>query len=144
VISSVKTETGTFSKARPNPDVPRVLLVEDEQPIRDIIVPWLFRDGFDCREAADGRAAMELLASGTKINLVLSNLLLPLVDGFTLLLHVKGHYPRIPFAFVTAVHDSEVLEEVMRHGADSYLLKPFLEQEFLTLVRRTLGKPPRR
>jgi CheY-like chemotaxis protein len=144
LISSVKTETGTFSKTRPNPDLPRVLLVEDEQPIRDIIVRWLFRDGFDCREAADGRAAMELLAAGTRINLVLSNLLLPLVDGFTLLLHVKQNYPCIPFAFVTAINDSQVREEVMRSGADGYLLKPFSEQEFLTLVRSTIGKPPRR
>ncbi len=115
----------------------------DEQPIRDIIVPWLFRNGFDCREAADGRAAMELLAAGTRINLVLSNLLLPLVDGLTLLLHVKQHYPHIPFAFVTAIHDTEVRDEVMRNGADGFLLKPFTEQEFLALVRRTVGKPPR-
>src|SRR5271165_3580770 len=134
LISSVKNETGTLAKARPNPDLPRVLLVEDEQPIRDIIVPWLFRDGFDCREAADGRAAIKLLAAGTRINLVLSNLLLPLVDGFTLLLHVKQQYPRIPFAYVTAINDSQVREEVMRNGADGYLLKPFTEQEFLTLV----------
>ncbi len=144
LISSVKSETGTLAKARPNPDLSRVLLVEDEQPIRDIIVPWLFRDGFDCREAADGRAAIELLAAGTRINLVLSNLLLPLVDGFTLLLHVKQHYPRIPFAYVTAINDSQVREEVMRNGADGYLQKPFTEQEFLALVRRTIGKHPRR
>lgn len=84
LISSVKNETGILAEARPNPDLPRVLLVEDEQPIRDIIVPWLFRDGFDRREAADGGAAIERLAAGTRINLVLSNLLLPLVDGLTL------------------------------------------------------------
>jgi hypothetical protein len=69
LISSVKDETEILAKARPNPDLPRVLLVEDEQRIRDIIVPWLFRDGFDCREAADGRAAMGLLAAGTRVNL---------------------------------------------------------------------------
>lgn len=118
LTSSVKNETGTLAKARPHPDLPRVLLVEDEQPMRDIVVPWLFRDGFDCREAADGRAAMDLLAARTRINLVLSNLLLPLVDGFTLLLHVKQHYPRLPFAYVTAIRDSQVREEVMRNGAD--------------------------
>ena len=144
LINSVKTETGTLAKVRPSADLPRVLLVEDEQPIRDIVVPWLFRDGFDCREAADGRAAMDLLAAGTRINLVLSNLLLPLVDGFTLLLHVKQHYPRIPFAYVTAINDAPVREAVMRYGADGYLLKPFTEEEFLALVRRTIGKPPRR
>ncbi len=143
LFKSIKTETGTVAKARPNPDPPRVLLVEDEQTIRDIIVPWLFRNGFDCREAADGRAAMELLAAGTRIDLILSNLLLPLVDGLTLLRHVKQQYPRLPFAFVTAINDSQVREETMRNGADGYLLKPFTELEFLALVRSTVGKPPR-
>jgi CheY-like chemotaxis protein len=144
LITSVKSETGTVAKARPNPDLPRILLVEDEQPIRDIIVPLLFRDGFDCREAVDGRAAMDLLATGTRVNLVLSNLLLPVVDGFTLLLHVKQRYPRIPFAFITGVHDAQVREEALREGADGYLLKPFTENEFLSLVRGAIGKPPRR
>jgi CheY-like chemotaxis protein len=143
LIYSVKTGTGTLAKTRPIRDLPRVLLVEDEQPIRDVIVPWLFRDGFDCREAADGRAAIDLLAGGTRVDLVLSNLLLPLVDGFELLLHVKQHFPRIPFAFVTAINDSQVRDEVMLNGADGFLLKPFTEQEFLALVRRTIGKPPR-
>ena len=76
-MSTIRTETETLATTRGNPDLPRVLLVEDEQAIRDIIVPWLFADGFDCREAADGRAAMDLLASGIRINLVLSNMLLP-------------------------------------------------------------------
>ena len=144
MIPSVNSETGTLAKVILDPDRPRVLLVEDEQPIRDIIVPWLFEDGFDCREAADGRAAMELLAAGTRINLVLSNLLLPLVDGFTLLLHVKQNYPRIPFAFVTAINDSQVREAVMRNGADGFLLKPFNKQECLELVRGTIATPPRK
>ena len=143
MIYSVKNETRPLAKTPPNARRPRVLLVEDEQPIRDIIVPWLFKDGFDCREAADGRAAMDLLAGETKVNLVLSNLLLPLVDGFALLLHVKQHHPRIPFAFITAVHDLQVREEVMCRGADGYLLKPFTEEQFLTFVRDTLGRPSR-
>src|SRR5262249_49568635 len=125
-------------------DLPRILLVEDEQPIRDIIVPWLLKNGFDCREAADGRSAKELLATGTRIDLVLSNLLLPLVDGLTLLQHVKQQHPRVPFAFVTAINDSQVREVTMREGADGFLLKPFTEQEFLTLVHSTIGKPPQR
>ena len=140
----VKTETGVISRESPKGELPRVLLVEDEQPIRDIIVPWLFRDGFDIREAADGRAAIDLLATGTRINLVLSNLLLPLVDGFTLLLHVKQHYPRIPFAFVTAIHDVQVRDAAMKNGADGFLLKPFTEEQFLELVRGTIARPPRR
>ena len=144
MMSPIKTETGTLAKTRGNPDLPRVLLVEDEKPVRDIIVPWLFADGFDCREAADGRAAIDLLATGIRINLVLSNMLLPEVDGFTLLMHVKERYPSIPFAFVTAINDAQVREEAMREGADGFLLKPFTSEEFLAMVRSVLGRAPRR
>ena len=143
-MSTAETEVGIFSKTRPTADRPRVLLVEDEQPIRDFIVPLLFSDGFDCREAADGRAAMDLLATGTRINLVLSNMLLPVIDGLSLLRHVKQRYPRIFFAFVSAVNDAGIREEAMRQGADGYLLKPFSGEEFLAFVRTAIGKAPRR
>lgn len=143
-MSTVKTDTGTLATTQANSNLPRVLLVEDEQTVRDIIVPWLFADGFDCREAADGGAAMDLLASGIRINLVLSNVLLPVVDGFALLMHVKQRYPRIPFAFVTAVHDSQVRDAAMERGADGYLLKPCTNEAFLKMVRNILRRPPRR
>jgi CheY-like chemotaxis protein len=119
------------------------LLVEDEQPLRDVIVRWLFEDGFDWREAADGRAAMNLLASGTRIDLVLSNMLLPVVDGFELLLEVKERYPHIPFAFVTAVNNAELRDDTMLKGATGYLLKPFSREQFLEFIREggTLKTP---
>jgi CheY-like chemotaxis protein len=141
-ISSVKTESGTLSKGRIDPGRLRVLLVEDEQPIRDVVVRWLFEEGFDWREAADGRAAMGLLASGTKIDLVLSNMLLPVVDGFELLLQVKERYPHVPFAFVTAINVPELRDEAMLKGAAGYLLKPFSREQFLEFVRKVLSEHP--
>jgi CheY-like chemotaxis protein len=117
---------------------PRVLLVEDEQIIRDALVPILFRAGLDCREAADGRSAIELLAGGTRINLVLSNLLLPEVDGWTLFLHVRQRYQRVPFVFMTAVRDPQVREVGMRLGAAGFLYKPFLREELLAAVAEAL------
>jgi DNA-binding NarL/FixJ family response regulator len=68
---------------------------------------------------------------------------MPNVDGYSLLLHVKKHHPRIPFVLVTAVHDAEVREEVLRDGADGYLLKPFTRDEFVTFVRRALATSPK-
>jgi CheY-like chemotaxis protein len=142
MISSVKTESGIPSKGPFDPSRLRVLLVEDEQPLRDVIVRWLFEDGFDWREAADGRAAMNLLASGTRIDLVLSNVLLPVVDGFELLLQVKERYPRIPFAFVTAINIPEVRDEAVLKGAAGYLLKPFSREQFLEFIRKVLSERP--
>jgi len=140
MVTKSETKTGSLVASKSNSNLPVVLLVEDEQPIRDIIVPWLFRNGLSCREAADGQAAIDLLASGARINLILSNLMLPMVDGFSLLLHVRERYPKIPFAFVTAVHDQEVLEEGVRRGAAGYLLKPFTEDEFLSFIDKVIGK----
>jgi CheY-like chemotaxis protein len=134
-MNFVETEKRAFARTVEVSSHPRILLVEDEQTMRDIVVPWLLQDGYDCREAADGRAAIDLLATGLRINLVLSNMLLPEVDGYTFLLHVKQRYPRIPFAYVTAINDAQVREQVMRDGADGYLNKPFTKEQLLTLVR---------
>lgn len=116
----------------------RILLVEDEKPIREIVASILASDGFNCCKAEDGEMAMSLLASGARINLVLSNMLLPKVDGWTLFLHIRKHYPNIPFVFVTAIDDSSVREAATREGAAAFLLKPFDRQELLSVVRRVL------
>jgi DNA-binding response OmpR family regulator len=120
--------------------LPCILLVEDEKPVRDVVASILRSAGFACCKAEDGEAAMSLLASGARISLVLSNLLLPEVDGFTLLVHVKKHYPGVPFAFVTAVNDDSVRQAAVREGAADYLLKPFTCEELLATVRRVLGR----
>ena len=139
VFATAKPEQETSAEARIQPNrFPRILLVEDEEIIRDVLVPILFSAGYDCREAADGRAAMDLLRSGVRINLVLSNFFLPEVDGFTLLLHVKKHYPRVQFVFVTAVWDVSLRLAAAREGAADYLLKPFTCEEFLATVQRVL------
>jgi CheY-like chemotaxis protein len=100
----------------------RILLVEDEKPIRDVVLLDLLYAGFDCREAASGECAIDLLGSGVKPDLVLSNLLLPEIDGLTLLLHVKRHHPQLPFVFMTAIRDVDFREVAMRNGADGFLL----------------------
>lgn len=137
---SATREAGSLFRIKASTNRLRVLLVEDEQQIRDLVVPWLLEDGFDCREAADGRAAMHLLTSGTRVDLVLSNMLLPMVDGFTLLMEVKERLPRMSFAFVTAVDDEGLREEAMLKGADGYLLKPFSRDEFLDFIRRVISE----
>jgi CheY-like chemotaxis protein len=135
------TEQWSLSLSSVNSEqLQRILLVEDEQSIRDIVVPILLSAGFDCRKAATGQIAIDLLRSGVRINLVLSNLLLPEVDGFTLLLHVKHNYPRIPFVFVTAINDAAVRKEAMRNGADGFLQKPFEGDQLLAIVRSVLAK----
>ena len=136
----ITSGTETQSPSKTLGSLPRILVVDREKGLRDIVVPCLFRDGFDCREAEDGRDAIDLLATRVRFDLVLSCLLMPIVDGYTLLLHVKKHYPKIPFAFVTAIQDAELRETVMRDGADDYLLKPFSCEALLTMIRKLLRR----
>jgi DNA-binding NarL/FixJ family response regulator len=55
-------------------------------------------------------------------------------------LQVKERYPRIPFAFVTAVNDPELRAEAVLRGADGYLLKPFSHEQFLEFIRQVLSQ----
>lgn len=114
---------------------PRVLVVEFEKAIRDIVVYWVFSEGFDWREAENGQAAIDLLASGTRIDLVVSNFMFPEVDGLTLLSRVKKCYPHIPFAFLSSIADAELALHAARSGADAYLELPCTGDDFRRMIR---------
>jgi cyclic di-GMP phosphodiesterase len=116
----------------------RILVVEDEEPIRKIIVSMLRTAKFECQEAADGLEALAVLDSGKEFELVLSNLMMPNLDRIGLLERVKDKYPDTPVVIVTAVRDISVALAAIRNGAYDYLLKPFDQERLLTTVRRAL------
>lgn len=118
----------------------RVLVVDDEEQIREIIVSMLNFHGFQCRSAESGVEALALLDSGERVDIVTSCLLMPEMDGVTLLDHMKRRYPSIPFAVVTAIHDVSVAKAVLRAGARDYLLKPFDRDQLLATIHRSLRK----
>jgi diguanylate cyclase (GGDEF)-like protein/putative nucleotidyltransferase with HDIG domain len=116
----------------------RILVVEDEEPIRKIIVSMLRTVNFECHEAADGLEALALLESGDEFSLVLSSLKMPNLDGLGLLERVKDKYPDIPVVIVTSLYQTSVVLTAMRNGAYDYLLKPFDREQLLNAVRRAL------
>jgi putative nucleotidyltransferase with HDIG domain len=116
----------------------RILVVEDEEAIGELIVSILASAGYECRQAADGEEALAALASAEPFDLVLSNLMMPRLDGRELLQRVKAEYPDIPFIVETAVHDVPLRATLMREGAYDYLLKPFEPDQLLAAVHRAL------
>lgn len=121
-------------------DKPRILVAEGEEPIRNIVISMLTSAGFDCQEAVSGRDATDLLGT-ERIDLVLSNLLMADVDGWSLFLHVKKHYPHIPFVFLTPVTDLSVREAAAKEGASAFLLMPCSREDLLLTVRTALRRP---
>src|SRR5246500_1582899 len=116
----------------------RILVVDDEEPIREIVSSMLAFANYQCRQAASGLEALALLDSGEQFELMLSDLMMADLDGIGLLERTKERYPDMPVVMVTAVHDISVALAAIRNGAYDYLLKPFEREQLLATVRRAL------
>src|SRR6204780_5723311 len=116
----------------------RILVVDDETPVRDAVCTILDQAGFDCYPVTSRRDALGVLRSSENISIVLSDLIMEGMDGLTLLSRMKQDFPEIPVVMVTAVHDISVALAAIRNGAYDYLLKPFEREQLLNAVRRSL------
>src|SRR5512142_2123636 len=118
--------------------VERIFVVDDEEAIREIVSSMLTSAGYACTQAGSGLQALEILSAGSQFDLLLSDLMMPELDGLGLLERVKERYPDMPVIMVTAVHDISVALGAIRNGAYDYLLKPFEREQLLAIVRRAL------
>src|SRR5690242_16669542 len=116
----------------------RILVVDDEEPIREIVCAMLQASGYRCTQAGSGVEALAILDSGDQFELMLSDLMMAELDGIGLLERTKERYPDMPVVMVTAVHDISVALAALRNGAYDYLLKPFEREQLLASVRRAL------
>jgi putative nucleotidyltransferase with HDIG domain len=121
------------------PNMPdRILVVDDEEPIREIVASMLGTAGYACKQAASGMEALSVLNSGEEFELMLSDLMMADLDGIGLLERTKEKYPDMPVVMVTAVHDISVALAAIRNGAYDYLSKPFEREQLLNTVSRAL------
>lgn len=116
----------------------RILVVDDEEPIREIVSSMLRAAGHICTQASSGVEALAILDSGEEFELMLSDLMMAELDGIGLLERTKERYPDMPVVMVTAVHDISVALAAIRNGAYDYLLKPFEREQLLATARRAL------
>src|SRR6202050_3370749 len=116
----------------------RVLVVDDETPVRTMVAAALERQGYSVELAGGGREALEALELNT-FNLVLTDIVMQDVNGIALLERIHALQPNLPVVMVTAVHDISVAIDSMRRGAYDYLLKPFEREQLLNTVERALS-----
>ncbi|WP_440895647.1 response regulator transcription factor [Amphibacillus sp. Q70] len=115
----------------------RILIVEDEKPISDLIRINLFEAGYFCDCAFDGMTAVNMLDEN-KYDLVLLDILLPEVDGYEVMEYVKPL--GIPVIFLTAKSTVDDKVKGLKLGADDYLVKPFEIVELLARVEAVLRR----
>jgi putative nucleotidyltransferase with HDIG domain len=116
----------------------RVLVVDDDESILEIISSMLVHAGYECLTVTSGPAAIDALQSDNNYGLLLCDLAMEGMDGFGVLERAKRLQPHMPVVMVTAVHDISVALEAIRRGAYDYLLKPFEREQLIATVRRAL------
>ena len=102
----------------------KILVVDDEEAIREVISTLLEAQGYRCTVCANGRLGLEAFRKDT-FDLVLSDIVMPEMDGLKLLAELRQDDPDVPVIMVTAMHDISIALEAIRAGAYDYILKPF-------------------
>lgn len=118
--------------------MPKILVVDDEKPISDIVKFNLDKEGYDVVTAYDGEEALEKVES-EEPDLILLDLMLPKIDGLEVARQVRAKH-NIPIIMVTA-KDSELDKVVgLELGADDYVTKPFSNRELVARVKANLRR----
>lgn len=115
----------------------RILVVDDEESIREFLEIMLKKEGYEVTLAEDGQKAKDLLAKKT-FDMIISDLQMPQVTGIELLKFVKETYPEIVFMLITAFGTTETAVEAMKMGAYDYLTKPFKIDEVRLNIHNAL------
>ena len=118
---------------------PRILVVDDEEVIRDILSDFLAMEGFEVRTAVDGTDALTQLGS-THFDLVLSDLKMPHMGGIELLDAITEHAPHVVTIIMTGFGTVETAIDAMKRGAYDYIMKPFKMEDVVHTVRRGLER----
>lgn len=119
------------------PRTPRVLVVDDERYVREIVRRWLERIGYECTCAESVDAACEILQQQT-FDIVTSDISMPGQSGIELLRTIKEKYPETAVLMLTANADTRLAIQALTLGAYGYLLKPVEQEELLCQIERAL------
>lgn len=122
--------------------MPKILVIDDEQPHRDHAAGILRRAGFEVHTATDGKNALELLEQAAP-DLIFCDAMMPEVDGFEVLDKVRDN-PRfvgVPFVFFTAMRFAGARSEAKQRGAQEYMVKPYKAEALVANARRLLNLP---
>ena len=118
-------------------DTQTVLVIDDDESLRRVMEFHLQEEGYGVVTAVDGRAGLERFQAGP-VDLVVTDIRMPEMDGMELLARVKAMQPDVPVVILTAHGTIDSAVEAMKLGATDYLTKPFSREQFKAAVRKAL------
>jgi two-component system OmpR family response regulator len=116
----------------------KILIVDDDPHIRELLSVLLRNEGYEIHEAEDGLKALNLLEA-IKVDMVILDIMMPNMDGWDLCQEVRKQYD-LPMLMLTAKGETMQKVKGFEHGTDDYLVKPFEPQELLVRVKAVLKR----
>ncbi|MCE9500334.1 MAG: response regulator, partial [Leptospira sp.] len=119
--------------------LPKVLIIDDDLTIVEIIQSILENSEFDIMTASDGDRGLEAIKEWQP-DIVLCDLVMPTIDGYEVLVRLQNdpNQSNVPVVFMSSKNDYNSVRTGMRLGADDYLIKPFTPEELLSTVKSRL------
>jgi DNA-binding NtrC family response regulator len=120
----------------------QILIVDDEEIIRDLLTSDLTLEGFVCHQSADADEAFAILGE-KHVDLVISDIVMPGKSGVELLRNLKKINPDISVLMITGLSDMNTARECVQLGADDYIAKPFGVNHIISTVKKIIDcRPP--
>ena len=119
----------------------KIMIVDDEQDVREAMKLQLEGQKFQILEAEDGGEAIRVLHEGdhlSNLGLILCDIRMPKVDGVECIDYLKKNAPGIPVVVVTAFPDGELAASLMKKGIKDYLVKPVNKEKLISTVEQVL------
>lgn len=117
----------------------KILIVDDEQDMRNLIEVMLRQSGFQTIQANGGQEAIQLLIKDQQIDLVILDIMMPEMDGFSVCTEIR-RISEVPIIFLTAKDDNEDKVKGLTIGADDYVVKPFSSSELVARMQAVLRR----
>ena len=123
----------------------KIMVVDDENDVRDVIRLQLEQKGLNVLEAVDGQNAIDILKSGdnmVNVGLILCDIRMPKVNGVECIDFLRKEAPGIPIVVITGYPDTELATRLMKKGVKDYLVKPVEKEKLMAVVDEqiTAGK----
>jgi FixJ family two-component response regulator len=136
------TPTAAFRPSRdtekPEPQFPYILVVDDEQPMRDFLKRCLEVSGYAVKQAGSAIIALEVMTA-SPATVVLCDVKMPIHDGLWLTERLCTRWPDVPVIMITAIADEETIAVTRTLGAFDFLTKPIAKQQLLEVVHRAIA-----
>jgi len=122
--------------------VPTILVVEDQEPVRRLIVSMLARGGFKTIEAGNGVRALELYeAAQERISLAIIDMIMPRMSGLDVAAELGRQDPELKILYISSYASSIAIDSIQRRAPEFLLLKPFTERGLVDRVVDLLAAP---